>query len=328
MDRLSNGAHCGRSKPPRHRSNADVRPEAISLPSDGSISIVPAARRDELMKIAAMPAVLLLWPVVLGCTQEVRAAELVEVAQHRAALASAQSDVTPPLLGFLTRPNGPGRFPAVILLHGCSPFDAHTIAAAETVKSWGYIGLALDSLGAANVCEGRSVAGAGAEVLDAYAGLRYLTAQSFVAGARIAVMGWSMGGDAALAAVEKGWSWSTGMESFAAAVAYYPKCAAHSGVLTASGLILVGEQDDWAPAAPCRKLAAHESDVGMTRTAREGASIDLEVYPNAAHGFDYRSPTHIYLGHLVQFDETAARDSETRVRTFLRRIIGDQEESP
>ena len=158
------------------------------------------------MKVTPVPAAILLWFIILGCLQGVRAAELLEVEQHRAAAGPVQSNSTPPLLGFLTRPNGPGRFPAVILLHGCSPFDGHDVAAAETLQSWGYVALALDSLGAANVCEGGGAAGANAEVLDAHAALRFLAAQSFIARARIAVMGWSMGGDAALAAVEKGWN--------------------------------------------------------------------------------------------------------------------------
>lgn len=280
------------------------------------------------MNVTPGAATILLWLATLGCTQSLCAAELVEVDQHRAAAGTGQGNSTPPLLGFLTRPNGPGRFPAVILLHGCSPFDLHDVAAAETLGSWGYVALTLDSLGAANVCEGRGAAGAGAEVLDAYAGLRYLAAQSYVAGARVAVMGWSMGGDAALAAVEKGWNWQTGGKSFAAAVAYYPKCAVHSGALMAPGLILVGEQDDWAPASACRKLVARESDVGMSRTAIDGAPVELEVYPNAVHGFDYQMPAHVYLGHSVRFDEAASRNSEIRVRAFLRRMVGDQPESP
>src|SRR4051794_27131684 len=94
-----------------------------------------------------------------------RADELVQVEPHRAAAGwpPNTSDSTPPLLGFLARPNGPGRFPAVILLHGCSGFDEHDTAAASTLKSWGYVGLALDSLGDAKMCGGRGDVGAAAE---------------------------------------------------------------------------------------------------------------------------------------------------------------------
>ena len=280
------------------------------------------------MKITSAPAVFLLWLAGFGGTPAAHADELVEVATHRAAAGPVNSDGTPPLLGFLTRPNGPGRFPAVILLHGCSGFSGHDTAGAATLRSWGYVGLALDSLGASNVCEGNGAAGAGAEVLDAYAALRYLTAQNFVASARVAVMGWSMGGDASLAAIEEGATWRTEGARFAAAIAYYPTCAVSAGVLTAPALNLVGEQDDWTPAAACRKLAAHESDVGITRDAAKGTPIDLVVYPNATHGFDYRIPPQRYLGHSTQYDESVSRDAETRVRAFLRRVLGDQAEGP
>jgi hypothetical protein len=85
-----------------------------------------------------------------------------------------------------------------------------------------------------------------------------------VAADRVAVMGYSMGGAAALIAVEK-----SALQAFAregseraepaglrAMIAYCPPCAFSSGVLTAPALILVGERDDWIPAAACRKLAA------------------------------------------------------------------------
>jgi dienelactone hydrolase len=277
------------------------------------------------MTFAATSLAILLWLAVPGAA---RADELVEVAGHRAAIAPERADATPPLLGFLARPGGTGRFPAVILLHGCSGFDSHDTEAAATLKSWGYVALALDSLGSANLCAGRGIPGVAAEIVDAYAALRYLGAQSFVAGARVAVMGWSMGADASLAAVEAGMPWRAGGESFVAAIAYYPKCAAHAGVMTAPALVLVGEQDDWMPAAPCRKLAIHESDVGMTRDPATGTPIELIVLANATHGFDYRLPPHTYLGHVIRYDEAAARDAGTAVRRFLRDVLGDQADNP
>src|SRR5258708_3644523 len=110
--------------------------------------------------------VLLSVPAGLPCAH---ADSLVQVAPHRATDRPGTGEGTPPLLGFLARPSGPGRFPAVILLHGCFGFDAHDISAAATLKSWGYVGLALDSLGKANVCGGGEGVGAAAEQLDAYA---------------------------------------------------------------------------------------------------------------------------------------------------------------
>ena len=258
----------------------------------------------------------------------IRADELVQVAPRRAAVGPSNQDIAPPLLGYLARPKGPGRFPAVVLLHGCFGFDGHDTRVASALKSWGYVGLALDSLGGANVCQGQVGPGAGAEVLDAFAALRDLTAQNFVASGRIAVMGFSMGGEASLLAVDKQGIAHADGTGFRAAVAYYPPCGVSSGVLTAPALILVGERDDWTSAEACRKLAAHESDIGTTRDAVNGTPISLVVYPDATHAFDYPFPALRHVGHFIQHDEAAARDSETHVRNFLRRVPGDEPDKP
>ncbi|HYZ23694.1 MAG TPA: dienelactone hydrolase family protein [Rhodopila sp.] len=155
------------------------------------------------------------------------------------------------MFGYLARPAGPGPFPAVVLLHWCSGFGPHDVAAAARLKSWGYVALALDSLGNSN----RREQGGGAypEAADAYAALHYLSGLGFVLPHRIAIMGYSMGAIAALDAVEAGSLKSADHERFRAAVAYYPNCTGSSGVMTVPTLILIGERDDWTPSAACKK---------------------------------------------------------------------------
>ena len=267
---------------------------------------------------------LLLTLIVLGGISGARSDELVRVAPHRSVSGSHSSDSTPPLLGFLARPIGPGRFPAVVLLHGCIGFDGHDTAAATMLKDWGYVALALDSLGDANTCRDRDGDGMLAEAFDAYAGLRYLATQTFVASGRVAVMGYSMGGTAALAVGDQTWIVRAERGSFRAMIAYYPACEFSTGTLTAPALILIGEKDDWHHADACRKLAAHESDIGVPRDGASGTPLDLVVYPDATHAFDYRVSTQRYLGYLIQYNEAAAGDAEAQVRAFLRRVLGDQ----
>ena len=48
------------------------------------------------------------------------------------------------------------------------------------------------------------------------------------------------------------------------------------------------------------------------------------VYPNATHAFDARIPPRRYLGHFMQYDESAAQDADTRVRAFLHQELGNQ----
>ncbi len=203
----------------------------------------------------------------------------------------------------------------MVVLHWCSGFGAHDIPAATMLRSWGYVALAPDSLGHANLCEHGG--GSDAEANDAYAALRWLAAQDYVDPTKVAVIGYSMGGVAVLDAVERGVLERGETQHFRAAVAYYPGCGASNGVMTAPTLILVGDRDDWARADACRKLAAHESDIGITRPA-EGAPIQLVVYPGATHAFNSPRPSHVYLGHHMAYDAAAANDAERRVHAFLR----------
>ena len=165
------------------------------------------------------------------------------------------------------------------------------------------------------------------KVFDAYIALRYLAAQSFVASSRVAVMGYSMGAIAAIAANEQDGIARDQQTMFRAVVAYYPLCQHAAGILTAPGLILIGERDDWALADACRKLAAHETDIGITRTAGAGVLVELVVIPDATHGFDVRLPPSHYLGHFERYDEAATQDAAVRVRAFLRQELGDQPEN-
>jgi dienelactone hydrolase len=250
---------------------------------------------------------------LLGTAPAPHADELIQVAQRRATV-PPDHDANP-LLGYLARPDGPGPFPGVVILHSCSGFGIHDIAAAARLKSWGYVALAVDSLGAENRCERGG--GAAAEVVDAYAALNYLAAQSFVDQSRVAVIGYSMGAIAALAAVEQGGLEGAAHQKFRAAVAYYPACQANAGIMTVPTLILIGDRDDWTPADACRKMAAGESDIGITRPKDAGKAVTLVVYPGATHAFDFPVPSRRYLGHFMEYDQAAARDAERRTREFL-----------
>ncbi len=263
-------------------------------------------------------AVLLL--AVLLAVPPVRAAELVQVAAHRAD--PRHPDTAPPLYGFLTHPPGRGPFPAVVVLHGCAGFGQPDIAAAERLRAAGYLALALDSLGGTDAC--RMQGGAPAEARDAGAALRMLAARPDVAAGRIAVLGFSMGGFAVLdlgtqgRGAPSGGVASGGVPSgaapaagprFRAAVAFYPNCRFSTGVMTAPLLILMGSADDWTSVAACRAMLA--------RGAGRGANVRLVVYPGATHAFDVPARAHTTLGHHIRYDPSAARAAWGQVRAFL-----------
>jgi len=215
------------------------------------------------------------------------------------------------LHGYLAKPDGHGPFPAVVILHGCSGLLPSNTLMAERLKLWGYVALAIDSLGP----RGRSYAcgdGSQDQPVDAYRGLNFLAAQKFVDPDRIGLLGYSMGGGSAMVAVERGMIEQLFPRKFRAVIAYYPAfCERETGIMTAPTIILIGALDDWTPAQECQEMVKRASDKGVT--------IDIIVYPNAYHGFDITEvpPGWRYMGHRIEYDESAAKDAWIQSRRFL-----------
>jgi dienelactone hydrolase len=221
----------------------------------------------------------------------------------------------------LIKPDGDGPFPAVVVMHDCSGLGPRSSGSparwAEQLVSQGFVVLLPDSFTprgfADGVCTlpGRQSASANGYVraADAYGALAALRALPFVDGKRVGLMGGSHGGSATLAAMAAPAVADDALAAakragFAAAVALYPGCAARYGHWstyrqkglsfgppagyagtyepTAPLLILIGEQDDWTPAEPCRRLAE------ASRAA--GHPVEIEVYPGAHHAFDSQRP--------------------------------------
>jgi dienelactone hydrolase len=219
----------------------------------------------------------------------------------------------PRLLGYLARPDGVAPFPAVVVLHGCRGISAGYAEVVDQLKSWGYLALAVDSFGAREIGE-RCGNGLDEQAIDAYAALKYLSQEPSVDATRIAVLGYSMGGESLLSTVERGLIDRRFPEKFVAAIAYYPWCRGHSAVVNAPTLILIGAEDNRTPAAFCREMVAspHEG----------GAAIDLIVYPGAHHAFNFRVLTGPRSpGYWLEYNEAAAKDAEEQVRRFLARHL-------
>lgn len=235
------------------------------------------------------------------------------------------SEQAPRLAGYLARPDrglsallggGGGvpsviQYPAVVVLHGCSGISSHSAKVADRLGSWGYVALAVDSLGPRGVPDRCTRSGYQEQAFDAYAAFRYLAQQFFVDPTRIAVLGHSMGGIATLYAVDRDMAAQYFTERFRAAIAYYPACILPKVSLTAPTLILSGESDDWTPAERCREMVA--------RAAPDSAPIALHVYPDAHHAFDIDAlqPGRRVFGHWVEYNEAASNDAAEKTRAFL-----------
>ena len=237
------------------------------------------------------------------------------------------------------RPEGPGPFPAVVIMHDCSGLGPRSSGAparwARELGARGYVTVIPDSFTTRGHADGvctdaspsRGEVAPSRRVRDAYAALAHVRALPYVDGRRVGLMGGSHGGSttlSAMAAPPNTWDplAREKREGFAAAVALYPGCGGTLGPYrsVAPLLILIGEKDDWTPAAPCVKLA------GSTQGTEYPVAIT--VYPGAHHSFDSDRPVRFVAtrvngnapggrGATTGGDPAAWADSIRRVTEFF-----------
>ncbi|MGE0740024.1 MAG: dienelactone hydrolase family protein [Hyphomonadaceae bacterium] len=204
----------------------------------------------------------------------------------------------------VTRPEGAGPFPVVIMLHGCGgprPFindmarhAADAGAAAIVVDS--YAPRRISRMAAlATVCTGTRLHGR-ERAGDLYAAVTWARRQSWAARDRIAVMGWSHGGWTVLDAL----SLRSGEEMARATGISNLPAEPLSGVQSAlivypyTGLgSLVGRRD-WRFALRSTAIVAGRDYIVGTNGPREalnrqrlrGAPLDIVLFENATHAFE------------------------------------------
>ena len=228
----------------------------------------------------------------------------------------------------LLKPDGSGPFPAIVIMHDCSGLGPRSSGApqrwATELLMQGYVVLMPDSFTtrghAHGVCTdpfpSRVEVNPFRRIRDAYAALFYLT--------HPVIRRQSQGGNywadrTADPQLSPRWCRRKAIESrwrqdkragFAAAVALYPNCAIRLGswrterqsgadgpILSYTGvykpiaplLILIGENDDWTPAEPCRKLT--------DAAAQAGYPVAVKIYPGAHHSFDSNKPVRYVAAH-------------------------------
>lgn len=227
---------------------------------------------------------------LLGSSLAARAANLPEaVAIPSAGLSSAPAALN----GFIYRPAGPGPHAAIVMMHGCSGAYNSKGGLSPRHAQWGqhlaaqgYVALMLDSFTARGIKElctqkfaDRNLKEAD-RIGDAYAALLWLRSQPEIDAQHIGLLGWSHGGGVALAAMSPRPRISPG---FAATVAFYPGCSSKAVKADkfrpyAPLLVLIGDSDDWTPAAPCKALT--------TAVAARGEPMQIISYADSYHDFD------------------------------------------
>jgi dienelactone hydrolase len=204
------------------------------------------------------------------------------------------------------------QYPAVILLHGCNGTDLSAARSDTAFKGWPYAFLAVDSFdarGISHACEGYKAISPTLRALDAHAARAWLEKQPDIDPNRIAVLGWSMGGETVLAAVSNpDINEPPRTKPFTAAVAFYPYCPVKLRNLDAPLLVLTGGEDDWTPPGTCRS---------MQITGDSPPAYERIEYPGATHAFDWQEAPPEMFGHKMRYDPAATEDAYLRVRAFL-----------
>ena len=176
-------------------------------------------------------------------------------------------------------PTGAAPYPAVVLLHSSIGQGTQDWRTADVLRARGFAVLAIDSFGPRGVektIKDQTLVSEASMVADAYAGLAALSADPRIDGGRIAVMGFSKGGIAALyAGLETVRArMGVGARRFAAHVAYYPWCGvAFLDPRTTGAPILIelGARDEVAPPALCEAFAGEVRKADPAGLVRESA---------------------------------------------------------
>ena len=185
--------------------------------------------------------------------------------------------------------SGEPPYPSVILLHGSDgPGSAGTWNWARILNRIGIATLRIDSYsgrGFEEIFTGQGRVGEFNNVVDTFRALDWLAADSRFDADRIAVMGFSRGGIAALYSamtrIEK--LYGSRKAKLSAHIPFYPPCnfslEAELDVEPAPIRAFHGEADVWNPAPRCVDY--------VQRLEAAGHDATITVYPDAHHAFDH-----------------------------------------
>jgi dienelactone hydrolase len=188
--------------------------------------------------------------------------------------------------GELRIPQGAtGKLPAVVLLHGSGGANGGHELWAKHFNEMGIASLLIDSFserGIVSTSADQALLGRLNMILDAYRGLDMLAGHSRIDATRVAVMGFSRGGQSALYSSMRRFQeiWKP-KATFALHIPLYASCTTTyigDTDITAPIRQFHGAADDYVTVAPCRpyfeRLRAAERDVQLTE------------YPDAHHSYD------------------------------------------
>jgi carboxymethylenebutenolidase len=242
------------------------------------------------------------------------------------------------IVAYLFKPQTPGPYPTVVMLHGrggpystnvnkgctlvsrTAPSACNAAGLSKRHVMWGqywaergYAALLPDSFGPRGKAHGfdrfthddperADVNEMTVRPLDAEGALSWLRGRSDVIGNRIFLQGWSNGGSTALNVMQRQGSKPSG---YRAALAFYPGCgpkALLAPALTTGApvTLFLGSDDEEVSPARCLDFAKRSRDAG--------SNIEALLYQGATHGFDDPSRRHQSVqGNRAALDDVSKR---------------------
>ena len=198
------------------------------------------------------------------------------------------------VFGILTLPNNYNpdeKYPLIIGVAGSLNWGTHHLEYLKMYHEMGFATFQLQSFDSRDI---QSTVGSQVEVttamviLDSYRALEALSTHPNIDTDRSGITGWSLGGGVSLYS-----AWLPLIDAinnrefmFAAHLPVYPGCMAYPypnenmQFSTAPIHILIGELDNWVPAAACTELIDKIHASGLPH------NIDITIYKNAHHSFD------------------------------------------
>jgi dienelactone hydrolase len=189
--------------------------------------------------------------------------------------------------GELRIAQGTGRLPVVVLMHGSSGVGAAMEPWVHSFNAMGISTLVIDGFtgrGLTVVGPNQALLGRLNLIVDIYRSLDILARHPRVDPERIALMGFSRGGQAALFASLDRFNelWNKSGIRFAAYIPFYPDCSTSyvgdTEVADKPIRIFHGTPDDYNPVASCKTY--------VSRLQEAKRDVVLTEYPDSEHAFD------------------------------------------
>jgi dienelactone hydrolase len=218
--------------------------------------------------------------------------------------------------GFLSKPQGDGPFPAVVLLQHCGGMKpAFARDWPSLLADLGYVALAVDTLGGRGMrtCDDsrRGTSWTLVEMVnDAYGAFDYLAQQKFVDKTRIGVMGFSIGANSINNALVR-WGVRAGTgRDFKAAISLYGHCRdIGAAAFPFPLMVITGEKEK--ATATCRNAK------------KRAPGLEHHVLAGAYHAFDeiQSSGRTDSGGNYMEYSRAATLEARRLVKAFLARHL-------